>query len=307
MTLHLSYIGCDISKRMIDVFDPRSGAQRFANTPESCADFAAGLAGSPIMVVMEATGPYDEALREALAAAGVQAARVNPMRARRFAQAAGLMAKTDTVDARMLAFMGRALGPRAEEPQDEDRKALTELHKRRDQLVQMRAQEKNRAHQARGDIHASLMRLIATLDAEIAGIEQCIREQIARSATLKTRLALLRTAPGVGEVTAVTLTALAPELGRLSSKQIAALAGLAPIACDSGAFRGLRRIGHGRTRIRRALYMAAMAAKRYSPRFAAFYERLVAAGKPRKVAVIAVARKLIVVLNAMLRDNKAFA
>lgn len=229
------------------------------------------------------------------------------MRARRFAQATGLMAKTDPVDARMLASPGQALRPRTEPPPDEDRKALTDLHKRRDQLVALRTREKNRLHDAQGESRASILRMIAALDEEIATIERCLLERVAQSEDLKARIDLLRSAPGVGEVTALTLAALAPELGSISPKRIASLAGLAPIACDSGAFRGVRRIGQGRTRVRRALYMAALAARRTSPRFRAFFERLRAAGKPPKLALIAVARKLLFVLNAMLRDGKAFA
>lgn len=307
MILHQRSIGCDISKAAIDIFDPASGSRRIVNTPEGCASFAAQLAGSSALVVLEATGPCDQALRQALDAAGVAHARINPMRARRFAQAAGFLAKTDTVDARMLSALGQALPLRLEDKADEDRKALTALHKRRDQLVRMRADEKRRTKQTDDVLKPAVARHIDWLSAEIRQIEGQIKALIRSCAHIREDEALLRTAPGVGPVTAATVLALMPELGRLSPKQVAALAGLAPVACDSGAFRGLRRIGQGRRRVRQALYMAALAAKGCNPRFAAFFDRLIAAGKPAKLALIAVARKLLTILNAMIRQRKAFA
>lgn len=265
MILHPLHIGCDISKSAIDIFDPRRGARRIANTAQDCSAFATGLCGTSALVVMEATGPYDGALCEALAQAGVPYARVNPTRARRFAQAAGLTAKTDAVDARMLSRLGQALRPDPQGPVDETRKALNQLHKRRDQLVQIRADEKKRAHHATGGALASIRHHIDWLSAEIEQIEASITELLG-SAELKPQAEILRSAPGIGSVAATTLLALMPELGHLSSKQIASLAGLAPIARDSGAFRGLRRIGQGRSRVRKALYMAALTARRTSPR-----------------------------------------
>ena len=308
MILHPLYVGCDISKHAIDIHDPSGrGARRIANTLADCSAFAVRLAGTGAMVVMEASGSYDGSLRQALALAGVAYARVNPTRARRFAQAAGYLAKTDAVDARMLAHLGASLRPAAETPLDTHRKALADLHKRRDQLVSMRADEKKRAHEADDIVLASIHRHVAWLSAEIDDLQQRIAALLEDCGQLKAHAGLLRTAPGIGPAAAIALTALMPELGALSPKQVASLAGLAPVNNDSGAFRGMRRIKAGRRRVRQALYMAALAAIRACPRFTTFYKRIRNAGKAAKLAIIAVARKLLTVLNAMVRDNRAFA
>ncbi len=307
MILHPDYVGCDISKHFIDIHDARCrGLRRIANTKGECSAFAAQMAHSGAMVVMEASGSYDGSLRQALALAGVAYARVNPTRARRFAQAAGYLAKTDAVDARMLAHLGASLRPAAETPLDKHRKALADLHKRRDQLVSMRADEKKRANEADDIVLTSIQCHVAWMSQEIDDLQQRIAALLKDCDRLKAHADLLRTAPGIGPVAAIVLTALMPELGALSPKQVASLAGLAPVNNDSGALRGLRRIGPGRRRVRQALYMAALAAIRTCPRFDAFYKRIRDAGKAAKVAIIAVARKLLTVLNAMIRDNRAF-
>lgn len=306
MTLSHIVVGCDVSKASFDIFHPQEGFSRANNTPSCCAALAAHLATTSTLVVLEATGPYDRDLCTALHRAGVSHVRVNPMRARRFAQSAGSPAKTDRLDARMLSRMGQALELSPTVPPDPDTEALAELYRRRDQLVAMRAQERTRLHQARGVVAQSVSAHITTLSDQIAQIEVAITKLVAASDRLREKTSLLGTAPGIGKLTATGLTALLPELGKLTAKKITALAGLAPVACESGTFKGLRRIGHGRSRVRRALYMAALSAKRF-PHFKPFYDRLVAAGKPPKLALIAVARKLLVTLNAMIRDKTAFA
>ncbi len=308
MTIHPRYIGCDISKACIDVFDSSDGAaRRVANETSALSAFALGLKGSGVLVVLEATGPYDRRLCEALAAAGVGFARVNPTRARRFAQAAGLLAKTDAVDAKMLASFGRALNLGPEAPAEDARKALGLLSTRRDQLVQSRADEKKRLHEAEGEAARSIKSHLAWLDSEIARFDEQISACIQHTPELKQDADRLQSAPGVGPVAACVLLAQMPELGRLNPKQIAALAGLAPLNNDSGAFRGVRRIKGGRRRVRQALYMAALSAVRACPRFNEFYNRILERGKAKKVALIAVARKLLTILNAIVRDKTTFA
>jgi transposase len=238
-------------------------------------------------------------LRSVFDAQGLAYARVNPSRARDFARAAGFLAKTDAVDAKMLAAMGQALAPQPSPSRDTARETLASLHKRRDQLVAMRASERVRFSEA-PELGDSLQSHIAWLDAEIARLDASVDAALAMSAELAADTRLLRSAPGVGPVTAATLIALMPELGSLSPKTAAALAGLAPFNADSGQFRGVRR------RVRQALYMAAVTAVRSASRFKRLYEDMREKGKPAKLALIAIARKLIVTLNAMLRDKVAF-
>lgn len=305
--IHPGFVGIDVSKLHLDVFDA-GVSERCANTPDACAALAARLARAGRFAVFEATGAYDRALREALAGAKVRFARVNPGRARDFARAAGFLAKTDAVDARMLAAMGQALAPAPDPAPDHDRERLAELVKRRDQLVKMRAQESVRRRECddsgvRRDIDSHL----TWLDRRIDQIEIRIQALAKTSATIATQMARLKSAPGVGPVTATVLVALMPELGTRSPKTIAALAGLAPLNADSGQKRGQRRIHGGRRRVREALYMAAISAIRSQSRFCDFYRRLRQAGKSAKQAIIAVARKILVALNAMVRDNAVFA
>jgi transposase len=245
------------------------------------------------------------ALRQALAQAGLASARVNPGHARAFAQALGQSAKTDALDARLLALMGTCLPLRRAQAPDPARERLTRLHRRRDALVAMRAGEQARQPDALDpEICRCVERHIASLGEAIAAIEAAIREHLAGHAQLTQAVNLLTTAPGVGPVTAGLVVALLPELGQRSPKSLSALVGLAPFNCDSGRRQGERRIEAGRRRVRRALYMAALSASR--SHLKPFYRRLLAAGKPRKLALIAVARKLLTILNAMMRTNTPF-
>ena len=310
MTLHRTHIGIDVAKRHLDIFDPRAGHGRIDNTAEAIAAWLAALDAACCLVVFEASGSYDRSLRAGLCAAGIGFARLNPTRTRRFAQATGRLAKTDRIDAAMLADLGARLQPEPTPPDEPERVRLGELARRRDQLVEQRAAELKRKREARhadAGVLASLDAHIKWLDAEIRALDEAIARLIAESRALKAEAALLRSAPGVGPVAAATLLALMPELGGRKPGAIAALAGLAPFNADSGAQRGLRRIQGGRRRVRRALYMAAVTAARSNSRFKTIYQRLRAAGKPAKLALIAVARKLLITLNAMVRDRKRFA
>lgn len=308
MTLHVRYVGCDISKDTLDFYDPALGkGRRVRNTPASAAHWAASLDGAPVLVVMEATGVYDRVLRTALQEAGVAYARINPLRARRYAQAAGFLAKTDAVDARMLASMGEALKLASDAPPDPAREALCALQKRRDQLVGMRAEERNRRCDVEGALAASIDEHIAWLSDEIRALDDEIKVLVTTAEPLREDVARLRSVPGVGPVAASVLLAYMPELGQLSPKKIASLAGLAPVNNDSGIKRGERRIRGGRGRVRRALYMAALSAIRTEPRFTHFYQRIVERAQAKKVAIIAVARKLLTILNAIIRDKTRYA
>lgn len=307
MNIHPGLMGIDISKQTLDVFDAVVGRSRITNNAAAVAALAQRCAADGIFVLFEATGSYDRLLRQALMAANVPFARVNPAQARDFARAAGFLAKTDAVDARMLATMAQCLRLAAQEPVPAERERLARLHKRRDQLVSTRQQERTRQSECSDvEITASLERHLAWLDAEIKAVERAIRRLLAAEAELSRQQRLLQTAPGIGPVAAVTLIALLPELGRRSAKTIAALAGLAPFNRDSGQLRGRRAIRGGRKRVRDALYMAALTASRSHSRFRAEYRKLRSAGKPAKLALIAIARKLLVTLNAMMRDQKAF-
>jgi transposase len=308
MTLSSSWIGIDISKAWLDVADPALGTLcRLANRPEPLAAFAASLRGRDTTVVFEATGSYDAGLRHALAAAGVGCVRVNPQRARDFARATGRLAKTDRIDAAMLAGMGQALQLAPDPAPDPCRERLALLGKRRDQLVAMRIQEKTRrAEAADPAIRADLDDHLAWLDTAIANIQDETRALLSASAPMAADAALIRSMPGIGPVTATTLIALMPELGRRSAKQIAMLAGLAPVNNDSGARRGQRAIRGGRRRVRQALYMAAVASVTSKSPLKHVYKTLRDAGKPAKVALIAVARKILVTLNAILKTRIPF-
>lgn len=302
-------VGIDVSKHTLDVFD--AGLERsevVANTAAATEALATRLAGLGRFVVLEATGRYDGRLRRSLETAEVSYARVNPGQARDFARAAGYLAKTDRLDARMLAELGRALRPKPAEPADTARERLGRLHRRRDQLVAMRKQERTRMSDLlEDDLLEDLQRHLAWLNAEIAVLDKRIAQAIAADVRLKEACRILRSLPGIGPVTATTLLALVPELGRRSPKTIAALAGLAPFNRDSGLHRGKRSIRGGRRRVREALYMAAFAACRSDTRFAATYRTLISLGKAHKLALIAVARKLLVTANAMVRDQQCFA
>jgi transposase len=205
----------------------------------------------------------------------------------------------------MLAAMAQALAPARTTPRNRGREELAALHKRRDQLVDNRAAERTRLSEI-ADVHVSLQDHLAWLDAEISRFDRLIADAIAKDEAIAEDVRLLRSAPGVGPVTAVTLAALMPELGLVSPRAAAAIAGLAPFDDESGQFRGRRQISGGRRRVRRALYMAALTAARSQSRFRGLYQSLRERGKPAKLALIAIARKLITILNAILRDRIAF-
>jgi len=300
-------IGVDVAKDWIDVQPLGGKGERIAMEAAALRRFAEAAAREGAKVVFEATGGYDRPLVAALAAAGVTHARVNPAQSRQFAHAIGVGAKTDRVDARVLAEMGARLELPPALPLPPARRDLQALATRRRQLVGMRKQELTRAQQTEDAIaKASIARVIAFFDGEIAALEDRIAATVAADPALAEPARRLRTAPGVGPVIAVGLLVELPELGHLDRRAIAALVGLAPIADDTGYRRGRRAIGGGRPIPRSLLYIAALHASRREPGFAAFRARMQAKGLTVKQALVATARKLLTVLNAMLKSGTDF-
>ena len=306
-------IGVDLAKDFLEVCVPVRGRSRVANRPKAVARWVAGL-GETDFVVYEATSGCDRPLRVALAEAGRAGARVNPLHAWHYARSRN-RAKTDRLDAALLADYGRerqpAPDPAPDPALDPAREALRALVGRRDQLRRMEVQEKNRLSGCLGegapalvvrDVRAGLARLARSL----ARIEAAIRDEVAGDATLARDAGLLRSIPNIGPVTAVTLLAWLAELGHTSRRAAASLAGVAPRARDSGKHRGRRFLGDGRRQVRRALYMAALSELRHPGFLADFVRRKKEAGKPGKVILMAVARRLLVVANAVLRTGEPF-
>lgn len=304
---HSRFVGIDISKDHLDVHvRPTGDSFRVRYDDAGLVTLVEHLRPlAPVVLVLEATGGYEVTVAATLASAALPVAVVNPRQVRDFARATGQLAKTDTLDARVLALFAEAVRPAARPVPDAQAAALGELIARRRQLVDMLGAEHNRRRLLRD------RRLQRHLEAHIAWLEEALRRldhdltTLIRSTPVwRETDDLLRSVPGIGPVTAGTLIADLPELGRLDRRRIAALAGLAPIARDSGAFRGRRMIMGGRAHIRRVLYMATLTAITHNPVIRAFHQRLVAAGRPGKVALTAAMRKLLTILNAMLRDRR---
>lgn len=304
---HPCFVGIDVSKAHLDVHVRPTGDSFRVNHDD--AGFATLLERvrplTPTVVVLEATGGYEMPLAATLGGAGLPVAIVNPRQIRHFARATGQLAKTDLLDARVIALFAEAIRPTPRRLPDGQAQALGEVIARRRQLVEMLGAELNRRRLLRD------RRLQRHLDAHIAWLEEALRRldhdltTLIRSTPMwREADDLLRSVPGIGPVTACTLIADLPELGRLDRRRIAALVGLAPIARDSGTFRGRRMISGGRGHIRRVLYMATLTAITHNPTIRAFHRRLVAAGRPGKVALTAAMRKLLTILNAMLRDRR---
>lgn len=302
------WIGIDVCKKWLDVVvSDVDGAVRIARTQPAIDAWVATLEAGSYAVVMEATGGFQNLPADVLRRNGLAVCIVNPRQARDFAKATGRLAKTDAIDAAALAHYGRSLTPAVTQPASEAEKALKKLVNRRHQLIQMRTAEKNRLKMPCDEDSESVSKHIAWLDKAVCELDTEITAQIESDAQQASAAELLTTPPGVGPVTVATLLALLPELGSLTGKQVAALVGLAPFAHDSGGFRGRRSLYAGRSRVRSILYMAALVASRHNPTLKTFYTRLRDAGKPAKVALAATARKLLVMLNAMLRDGKEWA
>ncbi len=300
------FVGIDVSKAALDVaVRPGGPAFRVANDAAGLAELVDRLRPlAPALVVLEATGGYEAAALAALQAAGFPAAAVNPRQARDFARATGRLAKTDRIDAEALAHFAEAVRPEPRPTPPAEQRALDALLTRRAQLVEMRVMESNRLAAASDPaVRRGIERHIAWLDAEAAGAERQLEEAVRASPAWRERDELLRGIPGIGPVASRTLLAALPELGTAAGGRLAALAGLAPYADDSGTRSGARRIRGGRAEVRRVLYMAALSASRRGP-LGEFAERLRSRGKRPKVMLIAVARKLLTIANAVIRSGR---
>jgi transposase len=301
-----TFVGIDVSKDRLDVALRPSGATfvvpRDGDGLERLAARLRTLA--PALVVLEATGGFEITVAAALAGAGLPLAVVNPRQVRAFAEATGRLAKTDRLDAEIIALFAERVRPAPRPVPDADARALAELVARRRQIVEMIGMERNRQRQARSPrVRRTIEATLATLQAALADLDGEIDGTLRRSPAWRAAEELLTSVPGIGGVTARTLIAELPELGAIDRRGLAALVGVAPINRDSGRLRGHRAIAGGRTAVRNVLYMAALVAIRWNPVLKAHYRQLVARGRPKKVALVACMRKLLGILNAILRDQ----
>lgn len=299
-------VGIDVSRDKIDVAtEPPTKGTSFATDAKGLRQLVASLASLDVeLVVIECTGGYERSVVEALRQADAPVAVVNPARVRDFAKAEGTLAKTDRIDAAVLARFGRRMQPPAGTPRSAAVEHIDELMTRRRQLVGMRTMELNRQQQTSNRLAGKQIRLmLKLLDGQIAEIDREIGETIDSDPTLQRRVEILKSVPGVGDVTARAILAELGELGEASRQEIGALVGVAPYARDSGTLRGKRSTRGGRVGARTAGYMAAFSAMRCNPRIRAFAETLKAKGKPFKVVVVACIRKLFTILNALLKTG----
>lgn len=300
-------IGIDVSKATHVVAVHPSGETWLTETTPTAIDTLVKRLGAlrPGSVIVEATGGYERALVAACAAATLPIVVVNPRQVRAYAQAVGRTAKTDMIDAALLAEFGARVRPPTRPLADAETHALAGLVTRRRQLLEMIGMERSRLEQAAptGPITRDLRNHIRWLEKRVADVDDDIGTAIQASPLWRVQEDLLRSVPGIGAATARTLLAELPELGRLDRRAIAALVGVAPFNCDRGQHRGQRRIWGGRASVRQALYMAALVASRFNPVLAPFYRRLVAVGKPKKVALVATMRRLLTILNALLKHH----
>lgn len=299
-------VGIDVAKAALDIaVRPTSEERHLANDAAGIADSVTWLqALHPQVIVVEATGGYEAALVAELGIANLPVAVVNPRQVRDFARATGRLAKTDRLDAQVLAHFGQAVRPTPRPLPDGEAQALAALVERRRQVIAMRTAEENRLGAARvAAVHARIQAHLAWLEVDLADIEGDLRQRLRTSPLWREQDDLLQSVPGIGPILSLTLLAELPELGRLSHGQIAALVGVAPLNRDSGTLRGRRAVWGGRRAVRTALYMGTLRATRCNPPIQAFYERLLAAGKAKKVALVACMHKLLTILNAMVRHQ----
>ena len=304
-----TYLGIDVAKRFFDLYDSTEEKhQRFDNNRQGITACVQDLKNRrPTLIVMENTGGYEMDLAVALHDAELPVAVVNPKRIRDFARATGRLAKTDKIDARIIAQYAATLQPPAQGVWDAHARAIKALVTRRQQLVGMRTAEKNRLEHV-GDraIARSIAAVIKTIERELTKVEQNLHDQITRTPELQQKADQLKSVPGIGDTTAMMLVAEVPELGCLNRRQIAALIGVAPINRDSGTFRGKRMTGGGRRGVRARLYMPTLVAIQFNPVIREFYQRLVDTGKSKMTAVVAAMRKLLTILNTMLAKNQSW-
>jgi transposase len=302
------FIGIDVSKAQLDiaVYAPATHWQS-PNTEVGIAELVERLCTmTPTCIVLEATGGFELRLATALAAAKLPVVVTNPRRVRAFARSTGQLAKTDKLDAKMLAHFAAVLRPEVRMLPTEQEEQLTALITRRRQIVEMLTIEKNRLHTTRATMRSNIEAHITWLTQQRAALDDEIDQFIQGSAVWQEKATWLKSVPGIGRITVSTLLAMLPELGTLNRQEIAALVGVAPVNKDSGRRQGKRRIFGGRAAVRSVLYMAALSATTHNPKIKTFYEHLIKQGKEKKVALTACMRKLLVIVNAMLRTKQAW-
>jgi transposase len=298
-------IGIDVSKAHLDIAARPSGeAWQVPNTEVGLGHLVERLAAlAPALIVLEASGGWEVLAASSLAEAGLPVAVVNPRQVRDFARAIGQLAKTDALDAQVLARFAEVVRPTPRPLPDAQQQALAALLARRRQVLSMLVAERQRLGTSRASVRGRVQAHIHWLEQELADLDDELGRTLRQSPIWREREALLRSVPGIGPATALTLLAELPELGQLDRKRIATLVGLAPLNCDSGTLRGKRVVWGGRARVRCALYMAALVATRHNPVLRRFYQRLLAAGKPKMVALTACMHKLLLILNALVRHH----
>ena len=304
-------IGIDVAKKKLDFYNSKT--QQHGTVENSQAAITSFLqefkrSKSKTLVVMEATGGYESVLIELLHNQGIDCSVVNPLQIRQFARGCGLIEKNDTLDAQIIARFGEVVEPKLREKPTESEAKLKALVHRRDQILKQISSEKNRVQQtADSETKAMIQNAIAFYKTQIREVDKRISQVLQECQTLAAKASILQSCPSVGAATTGILLAELPELGQLNRGQVAKLVGVAPIAKDSGQHSGKRKTYAGRSMVRKVLYMAALVATKYNPRLQAFYQRLVIKGKPKKLALVAVMRKLLVTLNLMLRNQQPWS
>lgn len=301
----MSFVGVDVAKASAEAHLLPEGRAVTPKDPAELVRVVQALAG-PVLVVLEATGGYERRWAAALHDAAIAVAVVDPKRVRHFAKGLGLLAKTDRIDARLIARYAQTVRPRPREKTPENVAELRDLVARRRQLIGMRTMESNRLGLATGAAKTSIRTVLRFLNDRIDELDAAIAERVESDDDWSATVGRFETVPGIGRVTAATLVAEVPELGTLNRQQVAALVGVAPVNRDSGKYSGLRFIQGGRVAARTALYMAALSARRYNPALKRFADRLAAAGKPAKVVLIACARKLLTLLNTLAKTKTSW-
>lgn len=300
------FVGIDVAKEHLDIaLRPGGEHWTIANEENEVGELASKLLElKPVLVIMEATGGFEIPVASVLATAGLPVAVVNPRNVREFAKATGKLAKTDTLDAHVLAHFAEAIHPEARFLSDEQAQQLQALVTRRRQVLEMLVAEKNRIKISHKKVQKRLQEHITWLKQELQDLDKELGQAIRESPIWREKDDLLQSVPGVGPISSSVLLAGLPELGKLDRKKIAALVGVAPLNRDSGGFHGKRSIWGGRAQVRSVLYMAALSAVRFNPVIKQFYQRLISAGKKAKVALTACMRKLLTILNAIIRSGK---
>jgi transposase len=300
------YIGIDVSKARLDVHTlPEKRYMQFENNVSGIRKLIKKVKlFSDVLVVMESTGGYEKPVAQALAKENISVAVINPRQIKNFARALGKLAKTDQLDAEVIAIFAEKMQPKANVTCDENQQELAEINARRRQLIDMITMEKNRLDKASKDMKKSILLVIKLLQKELEKINQSLARIIQSYPEYSRKDELLQTINGVGSATTAGLIADLPELGSLSAKEISALAGVAPLNRDSGTLRGKRTIWGGRASVRRTLYMATLVATRFNKKIKAFYDKLCNAGKLKKVAIIACMHKLLIIMNAMIKNDQ---